>query len=59
MLILTRNIGQEIVIGDAVRVTIVRVAGNQVAVGIEAPKQIEVHRKEIWDRIQGERAANE
>ncbi len=54
MLILSRNIGQIIMIGDDVTVTVLGVRGNQVRLGIDAPKEIAVHRSEIYDRIKKE-----
>lgn len=51
MLILTRRVGETLMIGDSVTVTILGVKGNQVRVGITAPKDIAVHREEIFQRI--------
>ena len=51
MLILTRRVGETIMIGDDVTVTILGVKGNQVRVGINAPKHVAVHREEIYERI--------
>lgn len=51
MLILTRKVGETIVINDTIRVTVLQVKGNQVRVGIEAPKDVSVHRQEIQERI--------
>ena len=59
MLILTRRIGEKLVIGDNVIVTILGVKGNQIRVGIEAPAEIQVHREEIYQRILKERAEAE
>jgi carbon storage regulator len=55
MLILTRRVGETLVIGDNVTVTIVGVFGNQVRVGVTAPREVEVHRQEVFERIQSER----
>lgn len=52
MLLLSRRVGEWIVIGDDIRVKIVDVKGNQVRLGIDAPKATSVHRVEIYDRIQ-------
>ena len=52
MLVLTRLVGKSIVIGKNIRVTVLNVKGNQVRLGIEAPKDIPVHREEIYQRIQ-------
>ena len=55
MLILTRRIGESVVIGDDVGITVLGVKGNQVRLGVKAPKEIAVHREEIYERIRHER----
>ncbi len=57
MLILTRRIGETLRIGDDVSITVLDVQGNQVRIGVDAPKEIAVHRKEIYQRIQREKQA--
>lgn len=54
MLILTRRMGEKIVIGDNVHITMLGVRGNQVRLGIEAPPNVSVHREEIYERIRKE-----
>jgi carbon storage regulator len=54
MLILTRRVGETLVIGDDVNVTVLGVRGNQVRLGVDAPKEVAVHREEIYQRIQNE-----
>ena len=58
MLILTRRVGETLVIGDEVLVTVLGVRGNQVRIGVNAPKDVAVHREEIYRRIQSEKSAS-
>lgn len=59
MLILTRRIGETLIIGDDVNITVLGVKGNQVRLGINAPKDVSVHREEIYLRIQQEKESSE
>jgi carbon storage regulator len=54
MLILTRRVGESLMIGDKVNVTVLGIKGNQVRIGVNAPKDVSVHREEIYQRIQQE-----
>ncbi|EJF7711337.1 carbon storage regulator CsrA [Providencia rettgeri] len=55
MLILTRRVSEEIMIGDDIKIKILGVKGNQVRIGVEAPKDVAVHREEIYQRVLAER----
>ena len=59
MLILTRRLGETVIIGDEVTVTVLGIKGNQVRLGIEAPKDVTVHREGIYLRIQREKQGDE
>jgi len=59
MLILTRRVGETVMIGDDVTITVLGVKGNQVRVGINAPKNVAVHREEIYERIKREQRSEE
>jgi len=57
MLILTRRIGETLMVGDEVTITVLGVKGNQVRIGVNAPKDVAVHREEIYQRIQKEKSS--
>ncbi len=59
MLILTRRVGEKLVIGEKVTVTVLGVKGNQIRIGIDAPPEVQVHREEIFKRILAERDETE
>ena len=58
MLILTRTVGEKIKIGDDITLSVLGVQGNQVRIGIEAPREVSVHREEIYNRIEAEKEPN-
>jgi carbon storage regulator len=55
MLVLTRRVGETLVIGDSITVTVLGVKGNQVRLGVDAPKHVSVHREEVAERIRAEK----
>ncbi len=59
MLILTRRVGETLMIGDDVTITVLGVKGNQVRIGVNAPKDVAVHREEIYQRIQKEKTGDD
>ena len=59
MLILTRRVGETLMIGDEVTVTVLGVKGNQVRIGVNAPRDVTVHREEIYERIKQEQLAEQ
>jgi carbon storage regulator (csrA) len=58
VLILTRKVGESLVIGDDVSIVVLGVKGNQVRIGVDAPKSVSVHREEIYNKIQDEKDLN-
>lgn len=58
MLILTRRVGETLMIGDEISVTVLGVKGNQVRIGVNAPRDVSVHREEIYERIKQENEEN-
>lgn len=55
MLILTRRVGETLMIGDEITVTVLSIKGNQIRIGINAPKTVSIHREEIYQRIKAEK----
>ncbi|HFL8794759.1 MAG TPA: carbon storage regulator CsrA [Candidatus Azosocius sp. HAIN] len=58
MLILTRRVGETLMVGDEITVTVLGIKGNQIRLGVNAPKIISVHREEIYQKIQVEKSKN-
>ncbi|MDG9729953.1 carbon storage regulator CsrA [Ignatzschineria sp. RMDPL8A] len=58
MLILTRKVGEKLIIDDNIEVVILEIKGNQIRVGIEAPKEISIFREEVYEKIQAEQVIN-
>lgn len=58
VLILTRKVGESVLIGDGIKVSVLAVKGNQVRVGIDAPKDVSVHREEVRERLEEGKAAS-
>ncbi len=56
ILVLTRRVQETLIIGDDVKITVLGIKGNQVRIGIDAPKNVQVHREEIYKRIQDEKS---
>lgn len=59
MLILTRRVGETVMIGDDVTITVLGVKGNQVRIGVDAPRDVAVHREEIYERIKSEQTVGQ
>ncbi|MGK0441205.1 MAG: carbon storage regulator [Pseudohongiellaceae bacterium] len=59
MLVLSRRLGETLIIADNVKVSVLGISGNQVRLGIDAPKDVSVHREEVYQRIQDERKSEE
>lgn len=59
MLVLSRCKNEEIVIGDSIRVVVIDVRGEKVRLGISAPRDVSIHRREVYDKIQAEQAATD
>ena len=59
MLILTRRVGESLMVGDDITITVLGVKGNQVRIGVNAPKDVAVHREEIYNRIQNDENSSE
>lgn len=57
MLVISRCVGETVMIGDSIKVTVVGINGNQAKIAVEAPREIEVHRQEVYERIHGDHAA--
>ena len=57
MLVLSRRVTETLIIGDDIKITVLGISGNQIRIGIAAPKEVSVHREEVYERIQAEKSS--